>query len=112
MSLEDQRKRFGRRNPPPSVQNARRQVENHKWDLDATKQYVRRNVWLADILTYRQQCRADGYIQPLKYLTFPGEHAVDIGFFLREEILENTPDGPINVAICDEGIADKVAFNL
>lgn len=82
------------------------------WELDPSKQYVRREGWEKVLDTFLQKVRACGVARPLKYFTLPGENALDIGHLYTKGLLNFDSEGKLSVAICDKLHGNKVALKL
>ncbi len=114
MSRESEHRRLAEKNAPGIRKKEEQRIQRRAWDLDPLKQFVRRYGWLDVIKSYIKRCRDEGYSKPWRYLTLPGPNASDIGFLLKEGILERIDDGTnrLNVAICDVDNAEQVANYL
>lgn len=75
------------------------------------KQYVREHGWRDIISAFIDQRKADGYDFPIKYLTFPGANATDIGVLYKSGLLK-VHDGKLQVAICDRDNALTIQNSL
>lgn len=112
MSKEESRLHEARQQATLITQQAEAEVELAIWDLGPVKQYVRKNGWLKIIKNYLGRRSQEGFDRPWKYLTLPGPNATDIGLLWKHRLVQSTPDGKLNVAICDREHSEKVATNL
>lgn len=103
MSRQDARKpRLEKEERPRVDEQAERRRELFFLERKPIKQYVRHYGWLEVIRDYVEQRRNDGVNRPIRYLTFPGPAATDVGVLWRAGLLDRTKDGFPDVVICDE----------
>ncbi|MBG0784687.1 MAG: hypothetical protein H0S79_06265 [Anaerolineaceae bacterium] len=82
------------------------------YEMDPIKQYVRKFGWGDVIDNFIKKMRQEGVTRPWKYLTLPGEYALDIAYLDQRNLLSRTEDGKLCVAICDEMHGEEVRVAL
>ena len=94
-------------------EQAERERQAERWEGEPLKQFVRHFGWLEIIRHYVKRRKDNGIDKPtIRYLTFPGRQALDIGLLWKEGLLIRTDEGFPEVAICDSASAALVQANL